>query len=107
MAVGAESIDVAYCATMHAALSRTARAVTDISFAGTSLRPAVTAAAAGLGALAHFAVFATLKTPPYQWYYGPVVAGLTLCAATTAMVLPWRVLGYGTHLNGNCINLRL
>lgn len=49
----------------------------------------------GLGGLAHFAMFATLRTPPYQWYYGPVVDGLTLCAATTAMVLPWRRLGYG------------
>ncbi|MGH3781186.1 MAG: hypothetical protein ACRDRO_11310 [Pseudonocardiaceae bacterium] len=50
----------------------------------------------GLGGIAHFGVFATLGTPPYQWYYGPVVAGLTLCVANTAMVLPWRRLVYGT-----------
>ncbi|MFZ0119238.1 MAG: hypothetical protein WAL99_07275 [Pseudonocardiaceae bacterium] len=54
----------------------------------------------GLGGIAHFGVFATLGTPPYQWYYGPVVAGLTLCAATTAMVLPWRRLAYGTIAAG-------
>jgi hypothetical protein len=48
----------------------------------------------GLGGIVHFAVFAALRTPPYQWYYGPVIAGLTLCAATTAMLAPWRRLGY-------------
>jgi hypothetical protein len=54
----------------------------------------------GLGGIAHLSMFATLGTPPYQWYYGPVVAGLTLCAATTAMVLPWRRLVYGTIATG-------
>jgi hypothetical protein len=54
----------------------------------------------GVGGIAHFGVFATLGTPPYQWYYGPVVAGLTLCATTTAMVLPWRRLVYGTIAAG-------
>jgi hypothetical protein len=54
----------------------------------------------GLGGVAHFGVFATLGTPPYQWYYGPIVAGLTLCAATTAMVLPWRRLVCGTIAAG-------
>jgi hypothetical protein len=49
----------------------------------------------GAGGIAHFAVFATLGTPPYQWYYGPVVAGLTVCAAITASVLPWRRMAYG------------
>jgi hypothetical protein len=49
----------------------------------------------GAGGIAHFAVFATLGTPPYQWYYGPVVAGLTVCAAITATVLPWRPTAYG------------
>jgi hypothetical protein len=49
----------------------------------------------GLGGIAHFAVFATLGTPPYQWYYGPVIAGLAVCAAITAMVAPWRRAGYG------------
>ncbi len=53
-----------------------------------------------LGGIAHFGVFATLGTPPYQWYYGPVVAGLTLCLTTTAMVLPWRRLVYGTFAAG-------
>ncbi len=54
----------------------------------------------GLGGIAHFGVFATLGTPPYQWYYGPVVAGLTVCAATTAMVLPWRRMVSGTIAAG-------
>lgn len=54
----------------------------------------------GLGGIAHFGVFATLGTPPYQWYYGPVVAGLTVCLATTAMMLPWRRLVYGTFAAG-------
>jgi hypothetical protein len=54
----------------------------------------------GAGGIAHFGVFATLGTPPYQWYYAPVVAGLTLCGATTAMVLPWRRLVYGTIAAG-------
>jgi hypothetical protein len=49
----------------------------------------------GLGGIGHFAVFATLGTPPYQWYYGPVIAGLTVCAAITAVVTPWRRPGYG------------
>jgi hypothetical protein len=49
----------------------------------------------GAGGIVHFAVFATLGTPPYQWYYGPVVAGLTVCAAITASVLPWRRTAYG------------
>ncbi|MBV8997367.1 MAG: hypothetical protein JO287_27555 [Pseudonocardiales bacterium] len=49
----------------------------------------------GLGGIVHFAVFATLGTPPYQWYYGPVIGGLTVCAATTAMVAPWRRWMYG------------
>lgn len=49
----------------------------------------------GAGGIVHFAVFATLGTPPYQWYYGPVVAGLTVCTAITAGVLPWRRMAYG------------
>jgi hypothetical protein len=42
------------------------------------------AVAFGLGGIAHAAVFALLGTPPSHWYYGPVVAGLSLCAAVTA-----------------------
>ncbi len=41
----------------------------------------------GLGGIAHAAVFAILRTPPSHWYYGPVVAGLVLCAAVTALVV--------------------
>ena len=45
------------------------------------------AAAFGLGGIAHAAVFALLGTPPSHWYYGPLVAGLSLCAAVTALAL--------------------
>lgn len=45
------------------------------------------AAAFGLGGIAHAAVFASLGTPPSHWYYGPLVAGLSLCAAVTALAV--------------------
>jgi hypothetical protein len=45
------------------------------------------AAAFGLGGIAHAAVFSLLGTPPSHWYYGPVVAGLSLCAAVTALAV--------------------
>lgn len=45
------------------------------------------ATAFGLGGISHAAVFATLATPPSHWYYGPAVAGLSLCAAVTALVM--------------------
>ena len=45
------------------------------------------ATAFGLGGISHAAVFATLATPPSHWYYGPVVAGLSLCAAVTALAV--------------------
>ncbi|MGH3914937.1 MAG: hypothetical protein ACRDTC_16245 [Pseudonocardiaceae bacterium] len=41
----------------------------------------------GVGGLAHLAVFASLGTAPYHWYYGPAVAALSCCAAFTAAVL--------------------
>jgi hypothetical protein len=45
------------------------------------------ATAFGLGGISHAAVFATLATPPSHWYYGPAVAGLSLCAAVTALAV--------------------
>lgn len=57
--------------------------------------PGTLAVVFGLGGIAHCGVFATLGTPPYQWYYGPVVTGLTLCAVVTATLLPWRRFVYG------------
>ncbi|MGH3800011.1 MAG: hypothetical protein ACRDTD_07760 [Pseudonocardiaceae bacterium] len=45
------------------------------------------AVAFGLGGIAHAAVFALLATPPSHWYYGPVVAGLSLCLVVTALVV--------------------
>jgi hypothetical protein len=45
------------------------------------------AAAFGLGGIVHAAVFAALGTPPDHWYYGPVVAGLSLGAAVTASAM--------------------
>lgn len=45
------------------------------------------AVAFGLGGIAHAAVFTALATPPSHWYYGPVVAGLSLCLVVTALVV--------------------
>ncbi|MGH3776225.1 MAG: hypothetical protein ACRDRR_10915 [Pseudonocardiaceae bacterium] len=45
------------------------------------------AVAFGLGGVAHAAIFALLETPPSHWYYGPVVAGLSLCSVVTALVM--------------------
>jgi hypothetical protein len=44
-------------------------------------RVAVVAAAAGL---AHFAAVSALDTPPYAWYFAPLVASCALAAAVTA-----------------------
>jgi hypothetical protein len=45
------------------------------------------AVAFGLGGIAHAAAFSLLGTPPSHWYYGPVVAGLSLCSVVTALVV--------------------
>ena len=45
------------------------------------------AVAFGLGGIAHAVGFAVLATPPSHWYYGPVVAGLGLCAVVTALTV--------------------
>lgn len=45
------------------------------------------AVAFGFGGIAHAAVFALLGTPPSHWYYGPLVAGLSLCAVVTALAV--------------------
>jgi hypothetical protein len=37
--------------------------------------------AIGLGAVAHYAAYSALHTPPYHWYYAPMIIGGTLCAA--------------------------
>jgi len=40
-----------------------------------------TAAVAALAAVAHYAAYGVLGTPPYHWYYVPLIAGMTVCAA--------------------------
>ncbi len=40
--------------------------------------------AIGLGAVAHYAAYSALHTPPYHWYYSPMIIGGTLCAAFAA-----------------------
>ncbi len=45
------------------------------------------AIAFGLGGITHAAVFALLGTPPSHWYYGPVVAGLSLCAVVAVLII--------------------
>ncbi|MDQ3988401.1 MAG: hypothetical protein M3291_04240, partial [Actinomycetota bacterium] len=45
------------------------------------------AVAFGLGGIVHAVAFALLATPPSHWYYGPVVAGLSLCLVLTALVV--------------------
>lgn len=44
------------------------------------------AAAFGLAGIAHFVALAMLEVPPYLWYYGPLLAGLTMCAVVTGAV---------------------
>jgi hypothetical protein len=44
----------------------------------------------GLGGCANAAVFAYFATPPAHWYYGPVVAGLNLCAVVVAPIAAQR-----------------
>jgi hypothetical protein len=39
------------------------------------------AAAAGLGAVAHYGVYGLLHTAPFHWYYAPMIVGTTLCFA--------------------------
>jgi hypothetical protein len=45
------------------------------------------ALAFGLGGIAHAVAFSLLGTPPSHWYYGPVLAGLILCAVVTALIV--------------------
>jgi hypothetical protein len=45
----------------------------------------------GLGGCANAAVFAYFATPPAHWYYGPVVAGLNLCAVVVALIAVQRL----------------
>ncbi|HET6257221.1 hypothetical protein [Pseudonocardia sp.] len=39
-----------------------------------------TAAVAGVGAGAHYLAYCVLSTPPYHWYYAPLISGMTVCA---------------------------
>jgi hypothetical protein len=39
------------------------------------------AAVAGIAALAHYGAYSLLDTPPYHWYYAPLIVGMTVCAA--------------------------
>lgn len=48
------------------------------------------AVAFGLGGAANAAVFAYLAPAPSHWYYGPLVAGLDLCAAVVVLVVAQR-----------------
>lgn len=52
-------------------------------------------AASGFAGLAHYGVLGALGVPPYLWYYGPLMAGLTLCAAITAAMLVRRPASWG------------
>lgn len=52
-----------------------------------------TAAAAGLGGLAHYGAYCLLHTAPYHWYYAPLVVGTTLCSSIVAARLRPVVLG--------------
>jgi hypothetical protein len=65
---------------------------------GLAASPAWQAAVSfGLGGAANAAVFAFLASPPSHWYYGPLVAGLNLCAAVTALVVAQRYRARGSR----------
>jgi hypothetical protein len=49
------------------------------------------AAAAGLGAVAHYGIYSLLHTAPYHWYYAPLIVGMTLCCAIAAARLQGRL----------------
>jgi hypothetical protein len=42
------------------------------------------AAVAGLAAVAHYVAYGVLGTPPYHWYYAPLIVGMSVCAALVA-----------------------
>lgn len=46
------------------------------------------AVAAGLAAVAHYAVYSLLATAPYAWYYVPSLTGLAVCAGLLLATLP-------------------
>jgi hypothetical protein len=39
------------------------------------------ACVAALAAIAHYGAYSFLHTPPYHWYYAPLIAGMSMCAA--------------------------
>jgi hypothetical protein len=39
-----------------------------------------TVAVAAAATLAHYAAYTVLGTPPYHWYYAPLITGMTVCA---------------------------
>jgi hypothetical protein len=53
------------------------------------------AAAAGLGAIAHYGVYGLLHTAPYHWYYAPLIVGSTLCFAIASARLSGRLVAVG------------
>ena len=65
-------------------------------------------AAFGLAGLGHFGALSVMGVPPYLWYYAPVMAGLTLCAAGTAamparMAVSWSLAGVATAVVGAAV----
>jgi hypothetical protein len=38
------------------------------------------AGVSGLAAIAHYGAYSFLSTPPYHWYYVPLIAGMSVCA---------------------------
>lgn len=39
------------------------------------------ACVAALAAIAHYGAYSLLDTPPYHWYYAPLIVGMSMCAA--------------------------
>jgi hypothetical protein len=42
------------------------------------------AAVAALAAVAHWVAYSALGTPPYHWYYAPLITGMSVCTALLA-----------------------
>jgi hypothetical protein len=53
------------------------------------------AAAAGLGGVAHYGVYGLLHTAPFHWYYAPLIVGSTLCFAIATARFPGRLAAAG------------
>ncbi|HET9254297.1 MAG TPA: hypothetical protein VFO16_03720, partial [Pseudonocardiaceae bacterium] len=45
----------------------------------------------GLGVVFHLAIYLMLRPPPYHWYYGPVIAALTMLGVFGVDALPFPI----------------